>query len=118
MALQGGTVLVFGISSPEKSYGLILDYNTEDAVNRAEAIASDGEIVSIQEHGQQKQLNLNYLPLDASATADGKPAIGDPFVYEGEIWRINSITDGLSVDGFKTVSVNASYYKKLGEVEE
>lgn len=108
---QAGTLLTFGIdASSTLSYGLVQGVEQNDKVQRATAIAPDGNIVSIQEYGSKSGLSLTYLPLDG--TSDG-PEIGDPFIYAGSTWQVDDIMDGQSPDGFNVKTVAASNYPSI-----
>jgi len=111
MGLQGGTVLNFGIDSPEKSYGLVQSYVISDTVKRDEAKAPDGSIVSIQEYGNVETLDLRYFPLDSAATT---PQIGTTFQFNSKNWQVDSISDEQTVDGFASILVIARHYPEIG----
>jgi len=105
--LQAGHILAFGITSALTTYGLLQSYSITQSTKRATAKAPDGTDVSIQEHGDTSSIELTYLPL---VTGSGDPAIGTTFTFDGLPWQIDSISDGLTVDGFRSVTVNATWY--------
>ena len=110
MALQAGTILKFGITTPLTTYGLLQDFDIDNIVKRAEAIAPDGQIVSIQEFGERAILDLTYIPLVAGT---GLPEIGTTFSFDLLSWKIDSISNGLRVAGFKTVNLIATNYPQV-----
>jgi len=109
--LQAGTVLVFGIDTPEELYGLVQAYSIKDTVSRAMAKSPNGAITSIQESTQTKLLDLTYILLTISVEP---PEIGSVFTFDSLEWHIDDVTDGLVVDGFETFTVKATYYPQLG----
>lgn len=108
MAIQDGTVLVFGVTDALKTYGLVQSYDIEDRIQRATSIAPDGNVVSIQEYKYEESLLLTYLPLSAASTDD--PEIGVAFEFDGATWQVDRIADRRVVDGFAQVTVEASHY--------
>jgi hypothetical protein len=108
--LQGGTVLVFGTGA-DATYGLKQSYTITDQVERAEGRGADGHVQSVQEYNNTKSLSLNYLEL---GTPTGGPAIGATFTFESDTWYVNSIAQNFTVDGFKSVDVDATNYPNLG----
>lgn len=114
MALQAGIILLFGIEFPSKDYGLVQNYTVTDAVKRAEALAPDGSVVSIQEFGKDSKLNLTYIPLVTPTVIP--PEIGTTFTidaFDDTQWQIDTIETAYDVSGFQTVTVNAKYYPKI-----
>ena len=107
--LQGGTALVF--STSDTTYGLVQSHTITANTERAEARGAGGHVASIQEYNDTSGLSLSYLEL---ASATGKPGIGATFTFLGETWYINSIASAQTVDGFKTVDVDATNYPNLG----
>jgi hypothetical protein len=110
MTLQAGTLLIFGIDTPEKSYGLLQSVETTNKVQRAKAIAPDGAIVSIQEFGKEDSLSISYLPISTASTDPNRPQIGEPFIFSGSTWQVDTVADIETVDGFEAFTVEASYY--------
>lgn len=110
MPLQAGLVLAFGVDLPEKNYGLLQSYERTDAVNRAEAKAPDGSVVSIQEFNENARLTLTYVPL-VDSTDD--PTIGVVFTFDTIVWQIDDIKAGFEVDGFRHVTITAKHYPKI-----
>ena len=106
--LQGGTVLLF--STPAGTYGLIQSADIEENTQRAEAMGPGGNVLSVQEYNQLGSLSLNYFQI---AAGTGLPAVGATFAFEGRTWYLNSVTSGLTVDGFLSVDVDATEYPNL-----
>lgn len=111
--LQAGTVLVFSIDTDNgvaESYGLVQSVTRNNTVQRAEGKGADGHVVSIQEFDDRVELSLNYLEL---GTPVGEPAIGSAFTYDGSTYYVSSASEGMTVDGFKTVDITATNYPHL-----
>ena len=111
MTLQAGTLLIFGIDTPLKTYGLLQDYSIADKVQRAESLAPDGHVISIQEYNDTSVLNLTYLPVFEGT---GDPVIGTIFTFDSTSWHIDEITDSYDVSGFEVKQVIAKYYPQIG----
>lgn len=111
MALQGGTVLEFGISSTETAYGLVQNFQITDQTERATARGDAGNTVSLQEYDQTQTLALNYMVL---GTPTSEPAIGTTFSFESKTWYLESIQDGKTVDGFATKDITGTAFPNLG----
>lgn len=111
MSIQAGTVLEFGIDTPLKSYGLLQTYEIENHVQRATAMAPDGKVVSIQEYQNEATLRMTYLPISAGSTDD--PEIGVGFTFDSRTWQIDHYTSRYTVDGFREVDLEASYYEGI-----
>jgi len=112
MTLQAGDILQFGITDTV-TYGIVQSVDDEEVMRRATAIAPDGAVVSIQEYAEQANLTLTYLPLSGESTDGDRPIIGDPFVYAGSTWQIDSIVDTKTVDGFNAKTVEAKWFPKI-----
>lgn len=112
MALQGGTLLAFSIGSATTTYGILQSVDITEKVNRAKAIAPDGNIVSIQEFGEETSLNLTYVELSAASTTDN-PHVGAKFTFESNVYQIDSVSSVRTIDGFKTVTAEASRYEGI-----
>jgi len=110
MALQAGTVLIFGVDTPTKTYGIVQTASTVGNIKRSTAKAPDGHVISIQEYGDKKELDLTYMPL---STASAEPEIGTPFDFDGLTWQIDNIIGTSVVDGFKSIALNATYYPNI-----
>jgi hypothetical protein len=109
MALQGGTVLVFGVD--EETFGLVQSSTTTHQVERAVGHGANGDIKSIQEYNDTYSLSMNYLE---RATPTGEASIGTTFTYDGLEWYVDSVAETATVDGFLSVDVEATHYPNLG----
>lgn len=107
--LQEGTLLVFG-TGDATSYGLIQTATRNNTTERAEAKGADGNTVSIQEYDEREVLSLNYLEISGGT---GAPAIGTAFTYDSLTWYVQSISENITVDGFKSVDVEATRYPNV-----
>jgi len=111
MGQQAGTVLLFGIDTPEQTYGLLQTYDIVEDVQRAEAIAPDGAVVSIQEYKDTWKLTLTYILLSEGT---GDPEIGTNFTFDGYEWHIDNIKYSKDVSGFRTATLTAKNYPVTG----
>lgn len=107
---QAGTPLVF--STADTAHGLVQNHEIVVNTERAEGRGAGGHVASIQEYNDTSGLTLSYLEF-ATPGAD-QPTIGTAFPFLGGTWYINSITSAQTVDGFKTVDVDATGYPNLG----
>ena len=113
--LAGGKTMVFSVA--DVPYGYIQSYNVDKTTERAEAKGPNGHTYAIQEYNEIWQLTLEYLEF---ATQTGNvPTLGTKWVDTEAItgvtaWYISSANYGRSVDGFKTVTITATYYPDLG----
>jgi hypothetical protein len=111
--LAGGKAMVFSVLSA--TYGYIQSYSVEHSVERAEARGPGGHVMAVQQYNDTKKLALEYLEF---ASQSGMPALSATFSFDdgtgsAVTWYINSISYGKTVDGFKTVSVDATNYPNL-----
>lgn len=111
MAVQDGTILAFGISSPTTTYGIVQNYSIEDKVDRARNIGPDGSILAIQDYGQHQVLTLTFVALSVQVDP---PAIGTKFTFDGKSWSLMSVKEDASVDSFESYTITAEYYPQIG----
>ena len=105
---SGGTLLVFGIDSPLQTYGIVQQYTATDTVETAIWSDSGGKLGAVQQYGQRVDAVIMYFEL--SELPSGAPDIGTKFTYAGNDWIIEEIQSVRSLDGFKSITVNAFTY--------
>jgi len=110
--LRAGEVLVFSIDTddgPAEGYGLVQSVTRNTTTQRAEAKGADGNTVSIQEYDEKIELSINYFELGGSGPV-GPPTVGTLFTYDTTQYIISSASEGMTIDGFKTVDITATHY--------
>lgn len=113
--LQAGAILMFGMDTPLRSYGLIQSHNITRSVERAELKACDGNVIAIQEFNLIWKLDLTYIPL-APSGGTGFAEIGERFTYLDKYWQIDSLSGPRKVDGFVNRIIEATHYPWIGPV--
>jgi len=117
----GGTSLVFSIEiGSETTYGLIQDLSIQPSTERAEARGPAGDVYAVQEYNDLYQMSMTYLE---KAAPTGAPVLGTLFEVNVSSmvaaltgttsWYVNDIDVGDTVDGFRSITVNATHYPNL-----
>lgn len=108
---QDGTIIIFSIDGGgDETYGMVQNDKESHNIERKTAMGNFGHIESTREHNDLKTLTLNFYIL---GTPVGTPTIGTVFTYKTIEWKIDTIDDGRTIDGFETYDITATHYPHL-----